>query len=300
MGDRPVVNEPQEAALQQNVAEIETTPPPSAARSGDGGFQSDPAYKAELAAMDNLDARVNFGQRMSLDVERPYRQLIASHEQDPQSEADKSLAIAGRMRMMDHFSSAGDRTKLTEMAVETATKYPEVFNHRMFLAMTAGADLQNRPPFKALLDQAPADARKRYAEMSELRPSEKEQIDAAVKQMDSIDQTMIDPTNFGDGIESYWSLVGEHEGVRQTKADRRIAAIGRMRIVDQMFTTGADRESTLETMRTSMNMYPELAGYKHFMAIAADYGAADNAEWMAAFKNNGGNANILRGFRRDN
>lgn len=295
MVDKPVVEQRDDmrttAAI--DVPETHAGAPPET------GFKADPAYKAELSRMDDLDSKVAFGQRIGADVEKQYRALIGSHEQEPQSEADKSLAIAGRMRMMDAFATSGDRTKLTEMAVETATKYPEVFNHRLFLSMTAGADLQTNPQFKALLDSASPDAKARFAGMSELRESEKKQVAEAVKKMDDLDEYMFDPARVQDGLNAYWNLVDEHEGPRQTKADRNIASAGRMRIIDQMSSSGADPTTMLETMRASMNMYPELSGYRRFMAIAADAGAINNSGWMTAFTKNGGDVSKLKGFQHE-
>lgn len=297
MTDRPVVEQTDRARTPVAEGELQAV---AASVQPETGFKADPTYKAELGRMDDLDAKVAFGQRMGADVERQYRALIGSHEQEPQSDADKSLAIAGRMRMMDAFANGGDRNKLAEMAVETATKYPEVFNSRLFLSMTAGADLQTNPQFKGLLNSASPEAQARFADMSQLREGEKKQVAEALGRMDEIDEVMFDPAKVQDGLDAYWNLVDEHEGTRQSRADRHIASAGRMRIIDSMSSSGAAPATMLETMRASMNMYPELAGNRRFLALAADAGAVNNADWMAAFTKNGGDVGRLKGFQSDN
>jgi hypothetical protein len=267
-----------------------------AAKTPEVNFLSDPVYKAALARMDDLDAQVGYGEHMDADVERTYRLLILSHEPPKPSPLDKTLAIAGRIRMMDAFASAGDRNKLALMAIETATKHPEIFVYRQFLAMSSAADLQLNPKFKALLEKAPEDARNIYGVLAELREHEKRIIDEATTQMQIFDQKMFDPVRVAEGIQDYWDLVDKHESVgRPTRAARRVAFAARMRIIDQMFTNGAEPGGTLDTMLESMNMYPEMTHNRLFLSIAANYEAAKDPAWMDAFKRNGGDVSKLAG-----
>lgn len=259
-------------------------------------FLSDPAYKVALARMDDLDAQVAYGEHMDPDVERTYRLLILSYEPPKPSPLDKTLAIAGRIRMMDAFASAGDRNKLAGMAIETATKHPEIFVYRQFLAMSSDADLQLNPKFRALLEKAPEDARNIYDAMAELRDHERRIIEEATAQMHSFDQKMFDPMRVAEGLQDYWDLVDKNEsGGRQTRAARRVASAARLRIIDQMFTNGAEPAGTLDTMLNSMNLYTELTHNRLFLSIALNYGAAKDAIWMDAFKRNGGDLSRLTG-----
>ena len=278
----------------ENPAEVATNPPaitvldvgPPAASGGDSVGSAaatvDDPIKSELKVMDGLDEKVNPGYRMGADVEAQYKGLIARHEGQPQSDADRELAVAGRVRMMDHYNSGGDNTKFAQLAIETAQKYPEVLNHRVFQSLAAGGLLDKNPQFSELMANAPPEQRARFESFVKLRPQEEERVAAAVKQMDAIDENP-------DAEDGYRDIIASAEGRGgQSRADRMVAGAARMRLTETMFEGGKDRVETLNFMQESVNRYPELAQYRRFVAIANGLGASQYPGWVDSFTKAGG------------
>lgn len=268
--------------------------PPPQATDAPGADMNDP-YTRELAKMTALDDRVNIGFKMAPSVESEYRNLIASHEQQPQSQSDRDLAIAGRMRMLEHFNAAGDSPKVLQMATETARLYPEVFSQHRFDVIASNNFLTANPEFFELLKNATDEQKAVYQRAARKSDRDVEWLNATRGMMNHYDELMSNPETHDAGLREYWKLVNGSEHQKpQDRGDREVAGKARLRILDHMDKDGVDKAETMQVMIESMTRYPELLAQPRFMSIARNLDAGQNAAWVAAYRNAGGDLSKLQ------
>lgn len=255
---------------------------------------ADPMVKRELDLMSALDERVNPGHKMMAPVEAQYRSIITSHEQPPQSSSDKYVAIAGRMRMLEHFNAAGDNLNTLAMAIETAKRYPEVLDYSRFSKIAAANFVNVNPEFRKVLANASDDTRALYQRLGQPTPEESKAMSWADGQMIPIDRKFMDPDTRAEGVADYKEFIAGAEHQKpQDRADRKIAMAARMRLVDHMFDSG-DNGATTQAMTELLTKYPEMMVAPRFSAIAKDLGLVNDEAFMRVYRKAGGDVTKLQ------
>lgn len=249
----------------------------------------------EVAQMDLLDSRINCGFSMAPSVESDYKNLISEHEQSPQSEEDRKIALEARVRMLEHYMSAGDSIKVMQTGLETAQLYPEAFGEPRFSRVAANAFLQVNPEFKDLLKKnATPEQLEMYQDMARMTPKERAWSERTQQILKEFDEKVENPGTREAGLDEYRRFIANSEYMKpQDRGDRRSAEAGRIGLLGHMIKGGADSKDIVKLLTETITKYPELASAPPFVALINRTDAANDAAWMKAFVAAGGNPATL-------
>lgn len=260
-----------------------------------GGFRPGEHPEPELVRMDILDSRINCGYPMGADVEKEYRAIIDSHEQSPQTEADRKLALEGRTRMLEHYLAAGDSIKVLQTAIETAQLYPEAFSQSRFLKVAADSFLSMNPTFKEMLQNAPPEQIEMYKRMVAATPWELEWSQKASEMMRGFADKVRNPDTHEEGLNEYRRFIAQSEHVNpQDRGDRRMAGRARLELLAHLQRDGADSNEIRQLAVDTFRKYPEYVSHEWMTEVAQLNNFANDAAFVKAYIQAGGDPAALK------
>lgn len=131
--------------------------------------------------------------------------------------------------------------------------------------------------------------------LSQLRPAERREVEDAIRRMDAIDEAILPGRPIPHTVlEDYEYMIRANERYRsETRAHRYIAAFGRMRLIEHLYSAG-NAAAVTSAMLVAMDKYPNLTREKNFVAMAAQMDFSHNPDFMRRFREYGGDESRLQ------
>jgi hypothetical protein len=267
-----------EGKLQAEAVSLLSSSPPTP------GQDEGPRVK-----LDALDIQISLQGKVTPAIRDSYNKIFETNEGTQQTDSQKELAQAGRLRLAQNLAATGDFAGATKELVDALKRYPELVDQKQFLETAKLSQSIHNRQFSGWFKDCEGDQKELGAPQHQLLSNdEKEKVKIETDRLDKMD-----PDQRREGFSN---LITTSESKQpQSHVSRYLSAIGRVGLLDDLANRGANQQA-LDQLRVLAKQYPETMSWKNVLSAAGSVGALKDKEFMNAFKETDGSEARLRSF----
>jgi hypothetical protein len=108
----------------------------------------------DIPEMDALDAQLPPGGKMPPQVEEQYKHIIEQNEQPRATLANRQIAMAGRLRLLEHYFRTNQHRKCVICLIEMMQKHPQFSHNSRVLTIASEVHAAEEQAFVTVYQRA--------------------------------------------------------------------------------------------------------------------------------------------------